>query len=119
MLKWYGKEVRRKILGHCDQNLERAAIVLQNKIKESIGRPNTAKPSNPSQPGEYPKKITGHLRRNIMREMVTPSLARVGTNVLYGKFLELGTVKMARRPWLTLGLKQAWSAMVKEMSRKI
>lgn len=83
--------------------------------------------TNPSAPGEFPRKVTGHLRRNVLAEFDPAILtSRVGTNVPYGKFLELGTsahvvrvknakvltngagffgkevtVSMAPRPWLS------------------
>lgn len=54
-----------------------------------------------SLPGEYPRKQTGDLRRRITYEVDKDSLvAHVGTNLLYGKFLELGTKKMRPRPFL-------------------
>jgi len=59
-----------------------------------------------SAPGDYPSMRTGHLRRNVQQETDRERLiARVGTNVLYGKFLEFGTRKMAARPWLSRGLR--------------
>lgn len=57
--------------------------------------------SNPSKPGEPPHRQTGRLRASVAQEHEPAKLtSRVGTNVAYGKFLELGTAKMAARPWL-------------------
>jgi phage gpG-like protein len=63
-----------------------------------------------SQPGEFPRKQTGRLRATITYEVDTDLMvARVGTNLKYGKFLELGTRRMAPRPYLrkTLMAEQA------------
>lgn len=55
----------------------------------------------PSRPGEPPRKQTGHLRRSIAYEVDRTNLvARIGTNLAYGRYLELGTRRMAPRPWL-------------------
>lgn len=54
---------------------------------------------NPSKPGEPPHVQTGRLRGSIAYE-VEGNVARIGTNVIYGRHLELGTSKMAPRPWL-------------------
>jgi phage gpG-like protein len=65
-----------------------------------------------SKPGEYPRHISGHLQRNVAMEFAPELLvARVGTNVPYGKWLELGTRNMAPRPWLTLGLQECMADM--------
>ena len=54
-----------------------------------------------SKPGEYPRKQAGHLRRTITYEVdEATATARFGTNLLYGKFLELGTKRMRPRPFL-------------------
>ena len=67
---------------------------------------------DPSKPGEPPKKVTGDLRKTIRKEFDSASMtARVGTNLPYGRYLEMGTgggrltkasggARMAPRPWL-------------------
>lgn len=56
--------------------------------------------------GEPPRKQTGRLRASVTYEVDAASLtARVGTNVQYGKYLELGTRRgIAPRPWLRRAL---------------
>ena len=54
-----------------------------------------------SKPWEPPRVQTGRLRANITHELhPTLPIARVGTNVTYGKSLEFGTNRMLPRPWL-------------------
>lgn len=59
-----------------------------------------------SAPGEPPRKQTGRLRASVTYEVDPQALAaRVGTNVKYGKYLELGTKRgIAPRPWLRRAL---------------
>ena len=52
-----------------------------------------------SLPGEPPRKQTGLLRASVATE-VFGLRGRIGTNLKYGKHLELGTRKMQARPWL-------------------
>ena len=70
----------------------------------------------PSKPGEPPHKQTGHLRRSVAWELVG-LVARVGTNLRYGRWLELGTSKMAARPWLRVALAQCRSAIREILSK--
>lgn len=60
-----------------------------------------------SAPGEAPKADRGTLHTSIFfryASEVGKKIAKVGTNLLYGEWLELGTSKMAARPWLTPSL---------------
>ena len=60
-------------------------------------------PHVPSSPGEPPRIDTKNLHESIMTETQverTSIETRIGTNVDYGLFLELGTSKMQPRPWL-------------------
>ena len=70
------------------------------------GGPRTKVGLDPSKADEWPKLVTGHLRRNVQAAQEREGLWRVGTNVLYGRYLELGTRRMARRPWLSQAIAQ-------------
>lgn len=50
--------------------------------------------------GETPNTDTGKLVSSIAAEKVAEAEYDVGTNLEYGEFLEMGTVKMRPRPWL-------------------
>jgi hypothetical protein len=43
---------------------------------------------------------TGHLRNSVGFDIKAPFRAAIGTNVEYGLYLELGTSKMAPRPFM-------------------
>ena len=116
-VKWYGPQVTTEVKKITADKLERAARGFRDFLREKVSVPNTAtltgpggkhtqlRGANPSEPGEYPHKLTGQLRRNINMECdPTVMIARIGTNVLYGKFLELGTRLMEPRPWMSRGL---------------
>lgn len=64
-----------------------------------------------SAPGEPPRKQTGRLRASVTYEVDEAGMnARVGTNVKYGRYLELGTKRgIAPRPWLRRALAEMWS----------
>ena len=60
-----------------------------------------------SAPGEPPAIDTGHLWGSIEfepGEEGTTQFVDIGTNVEYGLYLEEGTGRMARRPWLLTGI---------------
>lgn len=64
-----------------------------------------------SAPGQYPATDTGRLANNVRSELPTNisgmMTARVGTPIIYGKYLEFGTSRMAARPWLMRSFEQA------------
>jgi len=70
--------------------------------------------------GEYPMSDTGRLASNV--EFTVASLAKpeseVGTNIIYGAYLEFGTSKMAARPWLMPSFIKAAKGIEAELKAK-
>lgn len=98
-LKWYGPQVQAAIRAEMKRRIFAACTLVLNRARELL---SVAGPE-PSSPGEPPHKQTGHLRRSVAREVVD-LVGRVGTNLKYGRWLELGTRMMAARPWLRRAL---------------
>lgn len=95
--KWYGDEAEKYAKGTYVQRLRKAAILVANAAKEEVSDP--APPA--SDPNTPPHKRTGRLRASITHEVDEEAQkARVGNNLKYAKFLELGTKKMAPRSFL-------------------
>jgi HK97 gp10 family phage protein len=115
---WHGAAIRAEVMAEAAKRLEAAAIDVQNHAKRLLSTSGTARVrgaggrfgrrygANPSAPGQPPHKQTGRLRMSVTREMVGQTVARVGTNLKYGLYLEMGTRKMAARPWLRRALEE-------------
>jgi len=134
-VQWNGDaasaEIRRLAVGF----LLRAALTVKRRAQELLSVPGTAvsiggkgnkhkkgtriEGAIRSAPGEPPRKQSGRLRGSptaapggtgpedgVAYEIDAANLAaRVGTNVPYGKYLELGTKRgIAPRPWLRRAL---------------
>lgn len=120
-LDWRGDEALAHVRAAAVKALHRAAIVCKNRAKELLSVAGTGRGNGParrgkggrfmatvvrSKPGEPPRKQTGRLRASVAHEVDEATLtARVGTNVVYGRHLELGTKRgLAPRPWLRRAL---------------
>lgn len=95
--------------------LRRATVYLWTQLQRTLNVPNTGtsvrlrsgrrvtRYLDPSKPGEPPRKRTGWLQRNVAYEIDSEKLTvKIGctANAPYGLYLELGTSRMAPRPWL-------------------
>lgn len=99
--KWHGDVFYKRVLLTTGNNLDAAARFYANKVRQAVSVANTPRIRlrsgryvglSPSRPGEPPRKLSGHLRRTIASETDKQAMvARVGTNLPYGKFLERGT----------------------------
>jgi len=104
MLKWYGKQVEQQIRADIQARLAVVGKTIQKEARDSMFNNDLRMVGGKiarSSPGEAPYKQTHKLAKSIAVEMLPKMLAvKVGTNVKYGKALELGTRKMRWRPWL-------------------
>jgi HK97 gp10 family phage protein len=121
--------------------MEKAALGMVGYVRTKVGisarvvmaggqgrgnrRRAAAKRYQPSAPGEPPRKRTGTLQKSIAHEVERQPgavLARVGTKVDYGRFLEFGTRRMKARPYLrpalTEYLPKFHSIVMTELRRK-
>lgn len=92
------KEVLRKRIDTRMMALGSAGVT---DLKIALSAHGNVTGGDPSAPGEDPAKVTGRLVSSMTYtyDAATKKL-RIGTTVLYGKFLELGTRFMAARPFL-------------------
>jgi hypothetical protein len=126
--KWEGDEARRLIRAGVVRNLHAAAILIKGHAKRLLSVAGTAPGpeggariygAHPSAPGEPPRKQTGRLRASVAHEVDPTSLtARVGTNLKYGRWLELGTNRLAARPWLRRALNETRPAVRRLLARR-
>lgn len=140
--EWRGDEVFKMATEANLIAMHKAGAVLERDIKThfttpkggtdsraSVRRTKTGRQHHRSKPGEAPAVDTGTLRASIMTEVsvaglgvtgkVGPDVEYIeqhqdpGTDVEYGYYLELGTAKMAPRPFLRPALARTKNAIKK------
>ena len=139
---WQGKKVFTLATEANIRAMKLAAMIVERKTKQLLSIPGTGRTSKrtksgkghiASRPGKPPAIDTGTLRASIMSDVsignvgvtgkVGPDIdkiaakAPVGTDVNYGLYLELGTSKMAPRPYLRPALRQS-GKKIKEIFRR-
>jgi HK97 gp10 family phage protein len=86
--------------------------------RDRRGRSRRVYGAERSKPGEPPRKQRGTLRRSIAWLFDEATLTgRVGTGLMYGRYLELGTAHMAPRPFLRATLLKYRSKYLKIITR--
>lgn len=109
-----------------DGAVEKAAIVLEKHIKQTLSQrgtgrryPRGKKTHQASAPGEPPAVDTGQLRASIRREKAGLFTWRVGTGLEHAPHLEYGTSKMAPRPFMRPALERAIPEMTQHLEREL
>jgi len=87
-VKSYRKEIEGKLTDNLQSALEKIGLIVERQAKINV-----------SQSSGHPKVQTGRLRSSITHE-VGQNEVKIGTNVYYGKYLEMGTVNHSPYPWL-------------------
>ena len=109
---WMGDVVFAKTAVKADKQLYLLALMVEREAKQGmkgarhgVKYPNL--PNTSSAPGEPPAVQTGFLVRKITTEKIGRLAYKVGVNVPYGLYLELGTRHIRPRPWLRPALSRA------------
>ena len=114
------KEKSEAVHTQTSRAVAQACVLVENTAKkgmtDTVTDPNKAysrwkgkKVHYASAEGEYPAVDTGTLRRSITHNIElenTSTIGRVGSNLLYARFLETGTSRMMPRPWLYRSVEQ-------------
>lgn len=115
-LRWHGDKVKKTIDKGMRKRLQTAALLWVRYVTQQLNRRLNRDGNSPSTPGGFPAMVSSHLRGRITWEEIQDGV-KVGTNVIYGKFLELGTRKMRKRPWMTLANRALKSKIKRILSR--
>lgn len=130
-LKWRGKEVFIEATKVNIRAMTKAALIVERDVKKNFTKKGsgasrrktlTGKRHKASLAGQPPAVDTGILRASIMHQIKVKAgsvngmvgvdieklaaLSSAGTDVEYGLYLEVGTSKMAARPYLRPALKR-------------
>ena len=111
-LAWYGKQVNLSVSAITKRRVKAATAYLFTKVLDNISVP-VGRITGPrggitkirSKPGEFPRKDFENLVNTLQSgvSITAPGVwdGWVGSPLDYSVFLELGTKRMARRPFLT------------------
>jgi len=126
-LKLNGKKLVKELTVKSKNGLKRATVFYHAECRRAVSKPNTGvsvpvqrqtpggnKKSrtiypNPSKPGEAPRLRTGQGQRGIVFEFSEDGMSsRVGVTkaAMHMFYLEVGTRRVARRPWLLATLEK-------------
>lgn len=103
-------EYRRFLSGPVMRDLIRRGIRVESAAKKNASQPHRNGPNTGSVPGHGPAVRTGRLRASITHRPGVDALGPyvdVGSAVLYAPYVELGTSRMAARPFLRPALEAA------------
>lgn len=116
VLTWNGDKFNQQLAKATAVGLLRATVFYHAQCQRAVSRPNTGVRvrtrkgkstrtvyPNPSKPGEPPRLRTGWGRSHVVREFdKSVPAGRVGVSqaAIYMFYLEIGTRKVKRRPWL-------------------
>ena len=86
-IKWHPKPFEADLDKKIDRKLNIASKEYREFVKNSFGLPGK------------PNIVTGKLKSSIDSGKVRKNKYRIGTNVIYAKFLEYGTSRISKLPF--------------------
>lgn len=121
VIDWRGEKLIRELCDLTAQRMRKAMVFTEGAVKKkiSVGQPIRSTASgrivglDPSKATQPPHVLTGRLRTSITHDVDMTRgrrckvLGLVGTNVKYARHLELGTSRMAARPFLRPALAES------------
>jgi HK97 gp10 family phage protein len=102
-IRSHRREVESEILNNLQKSLEKVGAIVERQAKINV-----------SQSTGHPQVQTGRLRASITHETDKDSVL-IGTNVVYGKYLELGTAKMPPYAWLFPAVESSKNAITEAL----
>jgi hypothetical protein len=122
-------EFKKKLKGSYLEKMQKATQAVRTETLKTLSGnrkpdpdriyfvPGTKRKYQASSPGEAPASATGTLRQHVKTEITVEErtiVGGVGTDVIYGPWLEFSTSNMEARPWLRPSFEKA-EAEVKEI----
>ncbi len=119
-IRWFGPKLKKHVRTEMSKRLDLAAEVVKDQTVRNISTSFWA--SGPSAPGEFPHSRQG-ARKGLLSEIfwdrVKDLIRIVGTTKIYGFFLEVGTSRMAARPFLRRTLFEMIGRLKKILTKPI
>ena len=121
---WRGRELISHVQDTLANRMEALGALMVADIRDDISTPGPTKTHpgySASAPGEPPHRRSGQLRRSITSELQRGRIPvlRVGSNLKYAKWLELGTERMpGGRPFLRPALMRARRDIARILRRR-
>jgi hypothetical protein len=116
-MKFYGRQFMALLNAELKRRVSACVIAIANRAKKLLsvpgtgqrirktakhGKKSTVYGFSPSAPGDPPRKQTGRLRAGVAFEVQDTAqgpVGRAGTNVKYGRPLELGASETRNKAW--------------------
>ena len=107
--KSYKKERMKELIDKLGKGMAKACLIVERQAKENVSKSGSS----------HPQVVTGRLRSSITSQVITEKdviYGAVGTNVVYGPFLEFGTRNMPPYPWLFPALEEKREEVTKALT---
>jgi HK97 gp10 family phage protein len=110
-VKSYRPQVEKKLEDMMRKNMEKVGAVVERQAKKNVTQT----------PPLHPQVDTGRLRSSIIHlvDVQGNTIAvSIGTNIFYGKHLELGTINHPPYPWLFVAVEMSKEKITEILGNK-